>query len=261
MPPRLVEAGFLEHNNIVADSWGEIQPPQRQLFHPPLFRRLCHAVVPDVCPLPPPDDDKDPLNPIEITELVERFKEAIEDNLVDIGKIKTHVAANSLGKKRSPQHEKKGQREIDRVVHQVSLSCFSSLLQFFGSGSYGSYLCVSSHPQLKTINTIFGIEFHLLVSSFNPDTTQKKALWADEYTSCDRWAEHGFNNLHLLEDFSRYAHAVQPAPHKITRRKKPQTNPTLDSGPKLAPLAVLRPQLTAALNGLVRKSCVLIHNA
>lgn len=109
--------------------------------------------------------------------------------------------------------------------------------------------------QLETVSSIFKFDFHLLLTSFNPKTTKKKAAWADEFTSCDRWAEHAYHELHLLEDFSRYANAAHLAAaptgkrRKISQAKKPQA-PKED--PSL-PLSVLRSQLTTALNRLVRK--------
>lgn len=106
--------------------------------------------------------------------------------------------------------------------------------------------------QLKTIFTIFNIHFHLLVTSFNPKTTMKKAGWDAEHTSCDRWAELTKKELHLLEHFSRHATQVDPPPLKKKRVKAPSTGASLAAAPATT-MAVLRPQLTAALNGLIRK--------
>ncbi|EGF98281.1 uncharacterized protein MELLADRAFT_113671 [Melampsora larici-populina 98AG31] len=90
----------------------------------------------------------------------------------------------------------------------------------------------------------FNIEFHLLASSFHPKTTLSKALWMEEYTSCDRWAELGQSEYHLLENFAKEA---TQCPRDVFK-KKPLTT--------VKPLAVkeqtqLRQELTAYLNQLV----------
>lgn len=103
--------------------------------------------------------------------------------------------------------------------------------------------------QLKTIFTVFNIHFHLLVTSFNPKTTMKNAAWDNEYTSCDRWAEFAKNDLHLLEQFGRHATQLE-SPRK--KKAKPPSKGV--ANPASTTMAVLRPQLTAALNGLVRES-------
>lgn len=141
MPARLQTAGFPEHNSTVGESWSELRLPYRELFHPPLFRRLSHSVVPNASPIPPPDSNSDRLNPINIDELIERFKEAIKDGVVDLKKVTKDVSQNCLGDKTSVDYEKKGRREIDKIVHQVSQStlsstfyidsCYSSLMRFF----------------------------------------------------------------------------------------------------------------------------------
>lgn len=91
-----------------------------------------------------------------------------------------------------------------------------------------------------------------MVTSFNPKTTMKKAAWDHEQTSCNRWAEHARKELHLLELFSRHATQVEPAPLKKKRAKVKQNSPEFDS-PAPTTMAVLRPRLTAALNGLIRQ--------
>lgn len=80
----------------------------------------------------------------------------------------------------------------------------------------------------------------------------KKASWDKEYTSCNRWAEHAQKEHHLLETFARHATQVDTPPVK-KRRTQPCPTPSLGSAASTT-MAVLRPQLTAALNGLIRKS-------
>lgn len=79
----------------------------------------------------------------------------------------------------------------------------------------------------------------------------KNASWDDEHTSCNRWAEHARKEYHLLENFARNATQVEPPPSK-----KKRTNPKGSSlaNPAQPTMAVLRPQLTAELNALIRKS-------
>lgn len=125
MPARLQTAGFPEHNSTVGNSWSTLRVSYRDLFHPPLFRRLCHAVVPDASPIPSPENNDDQLNPIDINQLIEHFKEAINDGVVDLKKVTKHVGQKCVGDKTSVDYEKKGRREIDQIVHQVSQSTLS----------------------------------------------------------------------------------------------------------------------------------------
>lgn len=82
----------------------------------------------------------------------------------------------------------------------------------------------------------------------------KKAAWDHEYTSCERWSRFAKGEYHLLESFARHATQVDPPPpNKKPTTKQPQAPTGADA---LTPntMAVLRPRLTAALNGLVRES-------
>lgn len=120
VPARRTHAGFKERNKGVGNLWSTLTQLYQQLFHPPLFLRLCHAVVPSAPELPPPANDADSLNPVDITELTAHFKQAVVDGFVDIPKVTKHIARECLGQgKKNADHEKKGRREIEKVVSQV----------------------------------------------------------------------------------------------------------------------------------------------
>lgn len=120
MPARRVKTGFKERNKGVGSLWSSLTKSNQQLFHPPLFLRLCHAVVPSAPVLPPPENENDCLNPIDITELTARFNQAITDGIIDIAKVTNHVARDCLGQgKKNALHEKKGRQEINKVAAQV----------------------------------------------------------------------------------------------------------------------------------------------
>lgn len=122
MPQRRIKTGFKEHNEGVGSSWSNLTELNQQLFHPPLFTRLCHAVVPSAPVIPPPTSENNSLNPIDITELTAHFNKAITDGIVDIAKITKHVARECLGQgKKNVHHEKQGRKEIDKVATQVEL--------------------------------------------------------------------------------------------------------------------------------------------
>lgn len=129
VPRRRVKTGFKERNKGVGSTWSNLTKLDQQLFHPPLFLRLCHAVIPSAPVIPPPQNENDDLNPIDITELIVHFNHAVTEGIVDIAKITDHVARDRLGQgKKNAQHEKKGRREIAKVVSQVK--CQGSWLQF-----------------------------------------------------------------------------------------------------------------------------------
>lgn len=130
MPKRRTAAGFPKRNRLVGHSWTALQDQQKDIFHPPLFSRLAHEIVPDAPSLPPPLDNNDPRNPIDITPYIPVFEE-----VVDINKIAKHIARECLGKT-NIDYEKKGRAEISRIVRQVSQ---------FGSCPY-SYVQKRSDP-------------------------------------------------------------------------------------------------------------------
>lgn len=97
--------------------------------------------------------------------------------------------------------------------------------------------------QLKTIYNTFNIHFHLLVSSFNPKTKDISALWEQEHTSCESWAEHARSEFHLLQVFSNAAHrAPLSTTANTSKLSKPPTSQQL-----------LRKQFHQLLNQLIRK--------
>lgn len=129
MPARRTRSGFKERNKGVGSSWSNLSKSNQHLFHPPLFLRLCHAIVPSAPVIPPPDNDNDTLNPIDITESIQRFNQAITDGFIDITKVTKHVAKDCLGQgKKKADHEKKGRREISKVAAQVTsylIKCYN----------------------------------------------------------------------------------------------------------------------------------------
>lgn len=129
MPRRREQTGFKEKNEDTGSLWSNLTDLQQQLFHPPLFVRLCHSIVPTAPPIPPPVNNSDPLNPIDITHLIADFNDAVTDELVDLPKITKHVARECLAQGRTnAKHEKKGRKEIDKVAAQVESQLQSFLL-------------------------------------------------------------------------------------------------------------------------------------
>ncbi|EGG12915.1 uncharacterized protein MELLADRAFT_101494 [Melampsora larici-populina 98AG31] len=93
--------------------------------------------------------------------------------------------------------------------------------------------------QLSLIHNKFGFQYHLLVAVWNPNTSMTRALYQDEFTSCEHWAEHARSEPHLLE---RFANQSTQAP-KQTKKAKKTTNSTYQAN--------LRKDLITRLNGLI----------
>ncbi|KAH9807276.1 hypothetical protein DFH28DRAFT_1039601 [Melampsora americana] len=217
MPPRNTRPGFAPRNKIIGRIWTSLETQQKAIFHPPFFKRLAKAV------LQPDSDhastseanvqgnlDDDPLNPSNLSSYIPIFRE-----LVNMPKVERHFERGSLGIPQSAQSEKKGRDEVGKVV-----------------------------KQLHGLHAQFQIEFHLLVSSFTPKTKLAKALWMEEYTSCDRWAQLVKSEHHLLENFAKEA---TQCPRDVFKKKKtPNARP-----PTATEQTRLRQELTSRLNQLV----------
>lgn len=159
-----------------------------------------------------------------------------------MSKVEQHFARGCLGERQDVKTEKKGRAEVSKLVKQVSNNIHLPL-----------YLLLTlSVIQLHLIHGHFDIEFHLLVSSFHPKTKLAKALWMEEYTSCNRWAELVRTEHHLLENFAKEA---TQCPRDVFKKpsRKPRAIPI-----KTKEQARLRQQLTLQLNQLVGKFKVLL---
>ncbi|EGG00023.1 uncharacterized protein MELLADRAFT_68070 [Melampsora larici-populina 98AG31] len=218
MPPQNTSRGFVPRNTAVGRSWTGLQPLQKAVLHPPLFKRLALTVLQpqdiqssSVINIP---SEEDPHNPSDLTPYLSNFKE-----LVNMKKVEKHFERGCLGERKSLQTEKKGRVEAGKVV-----------------------------KQLHNLHSQFDIEFHLLVASFHPKTKLAKALWMEEYTSCPRWADLVKSEHHLLENFAKESTQCPRDVFKIPS-KKPQPITT-----QIKQQTVLRQQLTTTLNKLVGQS-------
>ncbi|EGF98628.1 uncharacterized protein MELLADRAFT_69188 [Melampsora larici-populina 98AG31] len=216
MPPRNTRPGFAPRNKAIGNVWTSLDTQQKAIFHPPFFKRLAEAVLqPDSVQSSIPATE-DSLNPSDLTSYIPTFRE-----LVNMCKVECHFERGSLGIPQSVQSEKKGRDEVGKVV-----------------------------KQLHALHAQFQIEFHLLVSSFTPKTKLAKALWMEEYTSCDRWAQLVKSEHHLLENFAKES---TQCPRDVFK-KKASTN----AKPATATEQTrLRQELTSRLNQLVGKWYIL----
>ncbi|KAG0139281.1 hypothetical protein CROQUDRAFT_54955, partial [Cronartium quercuum f. sp. fusiforme G11] len=181
---RTVEV-FPECNKEVGNSWSSLDARHQTVFQPVLFQRLAQGVTyPNSPPLPPPHNENDPCNPLDLKPYIPIFT-----NLVNLSKVACDLNGNCLGKK-NINYELKGQQEIWKLVRQ-----------------------------LKTIHNLFHIEFHSLVASFNATTKKKRALWMEEHTSCDEWAQHALTNIKWLESFAK---VVTKSPIETERKDQPK---------------------------------------
>ncbi|EGF97075.1 uncharacterized protein MELLADRAFT_88305 [Melampsora larici-populina 98AG31] len=215
MPPRNTSRGFVPRNKAIGRSWTGLQPLQKAVFHPPLFKRLALNVLQpqeiqssSVINIQP---NEDPHNPSDLTPYLSDFKE-----LVNMKKVEKHFERGCLAERQSLQTEKKGRVEVGKLV-----------------------------KQLHTFHSQYDIEFHLLVASFHPKTKLAKALWMEEYTSCARWADLVKSEHHLLENFAKESTQCPRDVFKVPS-KKPQPTTT-----QIKQQTVLRQQLTTNLNKLV----------
>ncbi|EGF98619.1 uncharacterized protein MELLADRAFT_113400 [Melampsora larici-populina 98AG31] len=193
MPPRNTRPGFAPRNKAIGNVWTSLDTLQKAIFHPPFFKRLAEAVLqPDSVQSSIPATE-DSLNPSDLTSYIPTFRE-----LVNMRKVERHFERGSLGIPQSVQSEKKGRDKVGKVV-----------------------------KQLHALHAQFQIEFHLLVSSFTPKTKLAKALWMEEYTSCDRWAQLVKSEHHLLENFAKRVHSISikiQCPFRLTGKLDETTN-------------------------------------
>ncbi|EGF99398.1 uncharacterized protein MELLADRAFT_68612 [Melampsora larici-populina 98AG31] len=97
--------------------------------------------------------------------------------------------------------------------------------------------------KLCVLQTHFSLQFHLMVACLNPATSTSKALFQDEYTSCERWV-HMQKKTHLLE---RFTFESTKAPQHL-RVKSGEPKPQSASA---ARQAEKRSELSKALNDLI----------
>lgn len=127
VPRRNTTQGFASRNRAVGKSWTTLHKKHKAIFHPPLFKRLAHAVSEaQYLPTPPTEHetsevdafnakDKDPCNPADLTPYIPIFKE-----LVNMEKVNQHIDRGCLGEQRGMNVEKKGRTEVSKVVDQVN---------------------------------------------------------------------------------------------------------------------------------------------
>ncbi|EGF98170.1 uncharacterized protein MELLADRAFT_113774 [Melampsora larici-populina 98AG31] len=160
-------------------------------------------------------EDEDSNKPLDLAPYLPIFQE-----LVNMNKVRKHFERGCLGHCQDIHIEKKGRATVNKIVKQLHL-----------------------------INTQFDIEFHLLVSSFNPKTKLAKELWTEEHNSCNWWAELVQNEHHLLENFAK---EPTKCPSNVFKKPKVRAAPI-----KVKEQTCLRTELTLRLNQLV--VCLQVH--
>ncbi|EGG09554.1 uncharacterized protein MELLADRAFT_104169 [Melampsora larici-populina 98AG31] len=207
MPPKGQSAGFKQRNAIVGNAWSSYSDDEKDVFSPRLFERLIQALMQEADPLLAPEPTS--TSPIEADadELTDEDKAQylpLFKNLVNMQNVKRDFKNGQLCRHSGTPNrvEKVGIEEIKKVVEQ----------------------------------------FHLLVSAWHPNTTMTRALYQDEFTSCERWAVHARSEFHLLERFALESTQAPPNTKKKNKKTDSATATHQDC---------LRKELTTCLNGLV----------
>lgn len=236
MPPPRVSQGFAARNVESGDRWSSLTSEEKAIFHPDKFPQL--AVTTYLSDLP---STADPTTITLATPSLETASTAEElevmvtnyRRLVNTCKVATEICKGKFSNgKVSSTDDKWGQKEIGKIAGRVST------LEGKNQMEHPFELIPTNEVQLQSLFTSHRINFHLLVATWNPDTTLKNALWQEEYTSCDEWAIQAQSKWHLLECFSHEATKAPPAICIKSRGKKPQE--------------LLRSSFKDLLNGLIR---------
>ncbi|KAH9815794.1 hypothetical protein DFH28DRAFT_1082086 [Melampsora americana] len=234
MPPKGVSTGFKERNAIVGSTWSTYEEEEQEVFTPCLFERLCVAtskayaltrqplgITPSLsleeattqATTQPPASPLEPLSQDELDKYVPVFQ-----RLVDLQKVSRDLYQGRLwrhsGRAKSQSMEKLMNLEISKIIRQ-----------------------------LHVLKNHFNLQFHLLLASWNPTSTAARALFQDEYTSCQRWARDQ-KKKHLLECF---AFESTKAPHSMRPKRhdpKPMSEGAARQGQR-------RMELAHALNNLI----------
>ncbi|EGG00226.1 uncharacterized protein MELLADRAFT_67924 [Melampsora larici-populina 98AG31] len=214
MPPKGQSVGFKERNQIVGQTWSNFSDEEKHISSPTVFEKIIQEVTREVqlteLPIAPPNDldTSKNLTAEEKAIFIPVFK-----RLVNMKPIKRDFKHGRLCRHSGKAHllEKVGIEEINKVVEQ-----------------------------LRIIHNKFRFHFHLLVASWNPNTSMTRALYQDEFTSCEHWANHARTDFHLLK---RFAVASTQAPSTALKSKTKATKST--------PQANIRKELITRLNGLV----------
>ncbi|KAH9823447.1 hypothetical protein DFH28DRAFT_880442 [Melampsora americana] len=225
MPPRGVSEGFKERNVRVGSTWSAFEPEEQEIFTPRVFERLCVATseayalthtplgAPGMHPRLPTQSQLPPLTDEELARYVPIFH-----RLVNLRKVSGDLHEGRLWrhstKNRANTREQLIKLEINKIVRQ-----------------------------LHVLNNHFGLQFHLMVASWNPASTSSRALFQNEHTSCARWAKLQ-KKTHLLERFTFEATQV---PEHL--RKKPEEAKPLSAA--AARQTARRSKLARALNELI----------
>lgn len=114
VPARRTTEGFPERNKFVGNCWSSLESKEQTVFQPALFRRLAHTIThPTLPPLPPPSNNNDPRNPVDLEPYIPIFKD-----LVNLSRVSQDLDCNCLGKK-NVNYKMKGRQEISKLVKQV----------------------------------------------------------------------------------------------------------------------------------------------
>ncbi|EGG07280.1 uncharacterized protein MELLADRAFT_85639 [Melampsora larici-populina 98AG31] len=230
MPPKGVSEGFSERNKIVGSTWSTYVDEEQDVFTPRLFERLCVATseayaltttplgisasvavqeaTPDTRP-----SDLEPLTQEELETYVPIF-----ERLVNLQKVLRDLHQGRLwrhsGKSTNRSSELLMRREISKIIRQLN---------------------VLVHH--------FNLQFHLMIACWNPGTSNARALYQSEHTSCERWVWLQ-QKKHLLECFTFES---TKAPGHLRAQHgdpKPQTE-------SAARQAAKRSELATSLNDLI----------
>ncbi|EGG06562.1 uncharacterized protein MELLADRAFT_106484 [Melampsora larici-populina 98AG31] len=231
MPPKGTSVGFKERNAIVGSTWSTYNEEEHEVFTPRLFERLCVAtseayaltktplgITPNL-PLEQTPSTKTPASTLEplSQDEVDKYVPVFE-RLVNLTKV-----SHDLYQARLWRHSGKSK---NRSMENLMTLKISKIVR-----------------QLHVLKNQFNLQFHLLVASWNPGTSAPRALFQNEFTSCDRWARNQQKN-HLLECFTFES---TKAPLHL-RPKRNEIKPMCEGA---ARQAQRRTELANALNGLI----------
>ncbi|EGG08111.1 uncharacterized protein MELLADRAFT_85135 [Melampsora larici-populina 98AG31] len=221
MPPKGTSRGFGNRNVIVGNTWSDYTKDQKTVFSPIYFERLSKACLPtststQINTNNQPDHQsavppEDPLTDEELEKYVPIFKELA--NLTSIARDFKHGYLSRHSAKQWSREELM-KAEVKKVVKQQ-----------------------------------FKLQFHLFLGCWNPNNKGPRALYEDEYMSCEQWAVSQRKEQRLLECF---VHTATHAPLSVRTR----VNNTQTLSAAAIAQQNLRSQLSEQLNSLVHAHLV-----
>ncbi|EGF98828.1 uncharacterized protein MELLADRAFT_95386 [Melampsora larici-populina 98AG31] len=219
VPPKGQSNGFKQRNRIVGNAWTSYSEEEKDIFYPRLFENLIQALVKDGDPIITPAlTASDQTEPTEAT--TDALTEAEKNQYLPIFNrlVNKKSVARDFKHGRLCRHSRKGHQ-----LEKVGIDEIKKLVE-----------------QLHIINSKFHFHFHLLVAAWNPNTSQTRALYQEEFTSCERWAVHARKELHLLERFAVECTQAPPKSQKNAKQAEYSKHQ-----------ASLRKELNTSLNDLI----------